>query len=99
MLTGPDRDVIFTGDSAKNRPELVSRVADMSMDEAQHQATFALIWELWRKRPDTVVIPGHDVPMVLKNDVPTFMTERVNAGVTAWFGDTMDQTKLFAFKA
>ena len=99
VLTGPDRDVIFTGDSAKNRPELVSRVADMSMNEAQHQATFALIWELWRKRPGNVVIPGHDVPMVLKDGMPAFMTERVNAGVTAWFGDTLEQTKLFAFKA
>ena len=99
VLTGPDRDVIFTGDSAKNRPELVSRVPDMSMNLGQHRATFALIWELWRKRPHTVVIPGHDVPMVLQDDKPTFMTERVNAGVTAWFGDTMDQTKLFAFTA
>jgi N-acyl homoserine lactone hydrolase len=99
VLTGPDRDVIFTGDSAKNRPELVSRVPDMSMNQAQHQATFALIWELWRKRPGNIVIPGHDVPMILKDDQPTFMTERVNAGVTAWFGDTIEQTKLFAFTA
>lgn len=99
VLTGPDRDVIFTGDSAKNRPELVSRVADMSMNLAQHQATFALIWGLWRQRPGSVVIPGHDVPMVLEDGVPTFMTERVDAGVTAWFGDTLEQTRLFAFKA
>jgi N-acyl homoserine lactone hydrolase len=99
VLTGPDRDVIFTGDSAKNRPELITRVPDMSMNRDQHQATFALIWELWRKRPHTVVIPGHDVPMVLQDDKPVFMAERVNAGVTAWFGDTLEQTKLFAFKA
>lgn len=99
VLSGPDRDVIFTGDSAKNRPELVSRVADMSMDLTQHAATFALIWKLWRQRPGNVVIPGHDVPMVLKDDVPVFMAERVNAGVTAWYGDSLEQTKLFAFTA
>ena len=99
VLEGPERDVLFTGDSAKNRVELLTRTADMSMNESQSRQTFDAIWELWGKRPGSVLVPGHDVPMMIEGGKPTFIAERCNAGVEAWFGDTLDQTKLFAFKA
>jgi glyoxylase-like metal-dependent hydrolase (beta-lactamase superfamily II) len=99
LLEGAEHDVIFTGDAAKNRAEMVSRTADMSMNVEQSQATFDLIWELWRRRPGNVLVPGHDVPMRLESGRPVHIEPRCDAGVTAWYGDTLEETKLFAFRA
>jgi glyoxylase-like metal-dependent hydrolase (beta-lactamase superfamily II) len=96
-LAAADRDVIFTGDSAKNRAELISREADMSMDEAASRATIERIWALWRQRPGTVLVPGHDVPMVLEAGRPRYIEGR-RAGITAWFGETLETTTLFELK-
>jgi N-acyl homoserine lactone hydrolase len=96
-LSTAERDVIFTGDAAKNRAELVSRTADMTMDERASVRSIAQIWDLWRKRGDTVLVPGHDVPMVLENGVPTYIEER-RAGITAWFDDELEKTTLFELK-
>ena len=42
-LATPLRDVIFTGDAAKNRAELVGGIADMVMDEDASRASIARI--------------------------------------------------------
>jgi glyoxylase-like metal-dependent hydrolase (beta-lactamase superfamily II) len=97
VATGGDRDVIFTGDSAKNRAELVSREADSSYDMAVTRRSIDLIFELWRKRPSNVVVPGHDMPMVLDRGEPCYIEER-QAGLSAWFGDTLEETTLFELK-
>jgi N-acyl homoserine lactone hydrolase len=52
------------------------------------------MWELWRKKPGTIVVPGHDVPMALEAGKPVYIAERT-AAVSSWFGETLDQTKLF----
>ena len=98
QLATPERDVIFTGDAAKNRAELISRAADMTMDESASLRSIALIWDLWRRRPDTILVPGHDVPMVLENDVPTYIEAR-RAGITAWFDGDLESTTLFELKS
>ena len=38
----------------------------MTYDAAVSCATVATIWTLWRARPGNIVIPGHDLPMVLR---------------------------------
>jgi N-acyl homoserine lactone hydrolase len=73
LLSGLSRDVIFTGDAAKNRAELISRTADMTYDQAVSRRSIDAIWELWRRRSDTVLIPGHDVPMVLDEGEPRIL--------------------------
>jgi N-acyl homoserine lactone hydrolase len=98
VLRGKTRDVIFTGDSAKNRMELVSRSADMSYDPAVTAATIEMIWSLWRARPGSVVVPGHDLPMVLQDGQPTYLGKR-DAAISAWFGDGLDQTTRFELTA
>ena len=70
LLSGLSRDVIFTGDAAKNRAELISRTADMTYDQTVSRQSIDAIWELWRRRSGTVLIPGHDVPMVLDEGEP-----------------------------
>jgi N-acyl homoserine lactone hydrolase len=98
VLSTPTCDVIFTGDAAKNRAELISGTVDMTMNEDASVASIARIWQLWRRRPDTILVPGHDIPMVLENQRPTYIEAR-RAGISAWFDDNLEQTTLFELKA
>ncbi|WP_051988542.1 MBL fold metallo-hydrolase [Bosea sp. UNC402CLCol] len=84
----PTRDIIFTGDAAKNRAELVSGDTDMTYNAAISRASIEMIKERWRARPGTVVIPGHDLPMVLVDGKPQYLGKR-KAAIRAWFGDNM----------
>ncbi len=88
-LAGDDKDVIFTGDAAKNRAELVSGSTDMTYDPAVSRATIDAIWAMWRERAGTIVVPGHDVPMTQENGVTRYLDTR-RAAIKAWFGDDME---------
>jgi glyoxylase-like metal-dependent hydrolase (beta-lactamase superfamily II) len=89
-----ERDVIFAGDAAKNRAELVSGTTDMTYDAAVSKASIDAIWAMWRKRPGNIVVPGHDVPMVLENGATKYIDKR-EAAISAWYGDDMETTTLF----
>ncbi len=93
-LEGDSHDVLLTGDAAKNRAELLSLSADMTYDPAISRASMEFIWTLWRQKPGTLLIPGHDVPMRLEHDRPTYIAART-AGIRAWFGDNLDEMRLF----
>lgn len=97
VLDGGERDVIFSGDAAKNRAEMLSLTADMTMNAADSRATMERIWELWKKKPGSILVPGHDVPMRLENGEPVYIAKRT-AGVTAWFGRTLEETTLIELK-
>ena len=90
VLSKGSRDVLFTGDAAKNRAELLSMTADASMNEAQSKASFKKMWDLWRRRPDNLLVPGHDIPMILKDGKPVYVGER-EAAIVAWRGDDLEQ--------
>ena len=90
-LQGDQHDVLFTGDAAKNRAELISGDTDMTDDPAVSSASIDLIWELWRQRPGTVLIPGHDLPMLQRDGHTRYIGSR-EAGIRAWFGDNMEHT-------
>jgi glyoxylase-like metal-dependent hydrolase (beta-lactamase superfamily II) len=94
VLHAPERDMIFAGDAAKNRAEMVSGTTDMTYDPAISKASIDLIWKFWRARPGNILVPGHDVPMVLENDKPKYIDKR-EAAITAWYGDDMEKTTLF----
>ena len=94
VLRAAERDVIFTGDAAKNRAELVSGTTDMTYDAAVSKASIDSIWKLWRRRPGNIVVPGHDVPMMLENGQTKYIDKR-EAAISAWFGDDMETTMLF----
>lgn len=95
VLSGQTRDVVFTGDAAKNRAELLSRSADMSLDVHDSAATIERIWALWSAKPGSVLVPGHDLPMVLSDGQPAYLAER-EGGIRAWLGDTLEQTTEFS---
>jgi glyoxylase-like metal-dependent hydrolase (beta-lactamase superfamily II) len=87
--------VLFTGDAAKNRAELLSRSVDASEDEDASKASIDAIWTLWRAVPETLLVPGHDLCIKLDEDgKPTYVGER-QAGISAWFAETLDQTTDF----
>jgi len=94
-LTANEVPVIFTGDAAKNRAELISRRVDASADEAASKASIEAIWELWRRVPGTLLIPGHDLTMRLDTTgKPVHVGER-RAAISAWFSETLDDTRVF----
>ncbi len=93
-LAGKEHDVIFTGDAAKNRAELVSRDTDMTYDPLVSAASIEMIWNLWTARTGNIVVPGHDVPMSLDTEgKPQYLAKR-EAAISAWYGDTIDATTI-----
>lgn len=94
VLEGAERDIVFTGDAAKNRAELVSRCTDMTYDAAISRATIDMIWRLWQRRSGSVLVPGHDMPMTQVDGVTQYIGRR-EASIRSWFGDGMDTTTLF----
>lgn len=93
-LTANETPVIFTGDAAKNRAELLSRKADASEGDAASSASIEEIWRLWREVPGTLLVPGHDLSLVLDDQgQPTYIGER-SAGIHAWFSETLEDTSL-----
>jgi glyoxylase-like metal-dependent hydrolase (beta-lactamase superfamily II) len=87
------RDIIFTGDAAKNRAELMSRSADMTESKAQTRASMEMIWEFWRRRKGNVLVPGHDLPMTQVNGRTSYIGKR-EAQIVTWNGDDLEQTTL-----
>jgi len=64
VLEGAPR-TIFSADVAKNRAELASGRADMTLDAASHTASIARLNAAWREVPGTVLVPGHDLALTL----------------------------------
>ncbi|WP_270934159.1 MBL fold metallo-hydrolase [Falsiroseomonas oryzae] len=86
---------IFSADVAKNRAELATARADISLDPAVHAASIARLLEAWRARPGTVLLVGHDVPMVLDEaGRPKPLAMQRNA-VDAWLGATLEEVTRF----
>ena len=94
VLEGREKDVVFTGDAAKNRAELVSRTTDMTYDASISRASIEMIWSHWRKRAGTVLIPGHDLPMTQADGKVAYLGTR-EAAITCWYGDDMETTTYF----
>lgn len=94
LLEDARAPVLFTGDAAKNRAELLGMRVDASLDHAASGATLQAIWDLWRAVPGTIVVPGHDLSMVLDPaGKPQYTAER-RAQIAAWFGETLAEQHL-----
>ncbi|GAB2993295.1 N-acyl homoserine lactonase family protein [Amycolatopsis acidiphila] len=86
--------VLFTGDAAKNRAELLGGDVDMTLDREASRASVRKILGLWRERPDTLLVPGHDVPMRWTAAGPEYAGTRA-AGIRSWFGEDLAATTHF----
>ncbi|OUT78019.1 MAG: hypothetical protein CBB82_04190 [Betaproteobacteria bacterium TMED22] len=95
VLDTGDCDIVFTGDACKNRAELVSRAADMTYDAHLTKKSIADIWGKWSRRNGGILIPGHDLPMVLNNDSIEYIGKH-EATIKAWFDGALNQTTLIS---
>lgn len=98
VLAGDKHDVIFTGDAAKNRAELTSHQNNQPRDAARSADSIKMIWDLWCRRPSTIVVPGHDMPMIQENGTCRYIGHR-EAAIKAWFGDDLESTTIFELTA
>ncbi|RZT99564.1 glyoxylase-like metal-dependent hydrolase (beta-lactamase superfamily II) [Advenella incenata] len=90
----PDQAILFTGDAAKNRAELLSGSVNDTCDVQASADTLKRIWDIWKRVPDTLLVPGHDLGMRLhESGEPFYMGERL-AAINAWFGDTLEPTRI-----
>lgn len=95
VLDAGERDFVFTGDACKNRAELVSRAADMTYDPALTNASIEAIWSFWSRRPGSVLVPGHDLPMVQDAGKVCYLGRR-EAAIRAWYGEDLNQTTVIS---
>lgn len=96
LVNGGEKDALLVQDAAKYRCELLTRTVDMTHDPALSRASIDKIWTLWQRKPGTVLIPGHDLPMVLENGIPKLIG-RHEAGVVAMFGEDPSSRTVYAF--
>ncbi|MGB5079511.1 MAG: MBL fold metallo-hydrolase [Burkholderiales bacterium] len=97
VLEGKEHDAIFTGDAAKNRAELLSRRGEATYDASVSSASIERIWKLWEKRPGSILIPGHDLPMTQQDGRIEYVGSR-KAALQAWFGESIEDATLFELK-
>jgi glyoxylase-like metal-dependent hydrolase (beta-lactamase superfamily II) len=86
-----DTPILFTGDAAKNRAELLSREVDATGDAQASRRSIDHIWSVWQEVPGTVLIPGHDLSMTLDaQGQPQYLGSR-KAGIAAWFSESIHE--------
>jgi N-acyl homoserine lactone hydrolase len=97
--SGNEVPVVFSGDAAKNRAELLSMKTDMTMDASASRASLDRIWGLWQQEPGTLLVPGHDLTMRLDAaGRPEYIGQR-RAGIAAWFSEDLEVMQEFDLSA
>ena len=94
VIAGDGQDCVLLQDAVKNRVELATRTTDMTYDPAVSRATIDMVWEICRASPGVLLIPGHDLPLVVENGVPRAIGQH-RATIRGWFGATLDETTRF----
>jgi N-acyl homoserine lactone hydrolase len=89
LLTTTPTRMLFSGDAAKNRAELLSGLVDATGNMADSQASLEVIWSHWRAHPGTILVPGHDLCMSLDPaGQPVYIGQR-RAAISAWFHESL----------
>ncbi len=86
---------IFSADVAKNRAEIATRKADISLDPVVHAASIARLVREWQARPGAVLVVGHDLPMTLGADGRPVALGKQRNQVDAWLGESLDEVTRF----
>ena len=74
---------------------VLSKSVDMTFDASVSRASIEHIWSLWTARPNNILVPGHDLPMVLDGGEPRYLGTR-EAAIRAWFGEDLNQTTVIS---
>ena len=75
----------------------LSRKGEASYDAKASSASIESIWRLWERRPGSILIPGHDLPMTQKDGRIEYIGRR-KAALKAWFGEDIETTTLIELK-
>ena len=86
---------IFSADVAKNRAELATGRADISLDPAIHARSIARLKAEWRAREGTVLLVGHDLPLTLDPAGRPVAAGERRMSVDAWLGDSLEDSTRF----
>ena len=90
VLDNGENDVIFTGDAAKNRAELLSRKVVDTANAQESSESIDLIFQKWRSKPNNLLIPGHDLTMRLdEKNQPVYLGKRVDS-LIVWFSEKIE---------
>jgi glyoxylase-like metal-dependent hydrolase (beta-lactamase superfamily II) len=95
LIEGAPQAVVLLQDAVKNRVEFTTRTTDMTYDPAVSRATIEMVWEICRTHPGCVLIPGHDVPVMVENGVPRALSSH-SAGIASWFGKDLQDKTMFS---
>ena len=90
-LGGFEVDMVLSGNTRKNIAKLISRAADLTYDAPLTKAPIEAIWKFCRQKPNNVLVPGPDLPVVLNDGVPRYLCER-EASIPAWHAEDLKQT-------
>jgi glyoxylase-like metal-dependent hydrolase (beta-lactamase superfamily II) len=89
------RRTIFSADVAKNRAELASGRADMTLDAGAHAASIARLNAVWREVPGTVLMPGHDLALTLDAAGRMVPHGQRACMIEAWFTHEIEEVARF----
>lgn len=95
VLDNGATNILFTGDSAKNKAELICRKVIDTEDPHESAASIELIWAKWLEKPGSLLIPGHDVTMVLDDQQRPVQVGERTAGIYAWFTESIEHSDTF----
>ena len=70
----------------------------MTYDATVSTESIEAIWRMWRKRLRTILVPGHDIPIVQEEDRTAYLGKR-DATIYAWFGDDLETITSFELVA
>lgn len=94
LIDTGDGEVIFAGDAAKNRAELMSLRVAATSDVDTSRRSLELILQRWREDPRNIVVPGHDLPLRLHGERCETIGER-QTSLQARLGDEFDDVTSF----
>jgi hypothetical protein len=72
----------------------VTRSADMTYDAAVTRDAIEGIWRHWTRKAGTILVPGHDVPMVQEDGRIRYLGKR-EAAIQAWLAENLEETTSF----
>jgi N-acyl homoserine lactone hydrolase len=94
VLNNGEHDILFTGDAAKNRGELMSRKVIDTEDAQESARSIELIWKFWTQRVGNLVIPGHDLTLALDQQGQPFHLGERAAAIRVWFKESVEHSEV-----
>jgi N-acyl homoserine lactone hydrolase len=59
------------------------------------RASIESIWKFWSRHPGSILVPGHDLPMVQDNGKVRYLGER-EAAIKAWYSEDLNKTTVIS---